>query len=188
MGIVEAGRTCFSHYATFSGRASRPEFWWFVLIYVIAISVAAYVDVALFGEATVTTVATADGAGAAAELEVVRRHRPVETLVWLVFFLPLLSAAWRRMQDTGRPGATLLIPLLISLAAGAFLFLGVLGYGLLELVGLDGQFIRTLAVSLGVAGLAVAAALYIGMRLLILWWLTRPSQKGANAYGRKPAL
>ena len=31
MGFVEAIKTCFSKYATFSGRARRPEYWWFFL-------------------------------------------------------------------------------------------------------------------------------------------------------------
>lgn len=31
MGFAEAVKTCFSKYATFSGRAGRPEFWWFAL-------------------------------------------------------------------------------------------------------------------------------------------------------------
>lgn len=32
MGFVEAIKTCFSKYATFSGRARRSEFWWFYLL------------------------------------------------------------------------------------------------------------------------------------------------------------
>jgi uncharacterized membrane protein YhaH (DUF805 family) len=31
MRFQDAIRVCFSKYATFSGRASRPEYWWFVL-------------------------------------------------------------------------------------------------------------------------------------------------------------
>ena len=31
MGFTESLRTCFSKYAKFDGRASRPEFWYFVL-------------------------------------------------------------------------------------------------------------------------------------------------------------
>ncbi|NDR58942.1 DUF805 domain-containing protein [Aliiruegeria sabulilitoris] len=186
MGIIEATRSCFSRYATFSGRSSRPEFWWFMLFYGICMVIASVIDISAFGE-TVTTVDASGENGTAAGVAVTRRHHPVQSLVWLVFFLPVLAASWRRMQDTGRPGATILIPLIISLAAGVFLFLGVLGFSLLEMVGIDGQFLRTLAASLGIAGLAVSVALYVTMRLLILWWLTRPSQKGPNQYGRQPA-
>lgn len=32
MNFGQAISTCFAKYATFSGRASRPEFWWFFLL------------------------------------------------------------------------------------------------------------------------------------------------------------
>lgn len=31
MNFTEAVKACFQKYATFSGRAARPEFWWFFL-------------------------------------------------------------------------------------------------------------------------------------------------------------
>ena len=31
LSFTEAIKTCFQKYAEFRGRASRPEFWWFVL-------------------------------------------------------------------------------------------------------------------------------------------------------------
>jgi len=36
MQFQEAVKTCFNKYAEFKGRASRSEFWWFVLFYAIA--------------------------------------------------------------------------------------------------------------------------------------------------------
>lgn len=35
MGMIEALQTTFGQYATFTGRASRAEFWWFVLFCVV---------------------------------------------------------------------------------------------------------------------------------------------------------
>lgn len=35
MTFGESIKTCFSNYATFSGRASRSEFWWFYLFTVL---------------------------------------------------------------------------------------------------------------------------------------------------------
>ena len=32
MGFLEAVKTCFGKYATFSGRARRSEYWWFALL------------------------------------------------------------------------------------------------------------------------------------------------------------
>jgi uncharacterized membrane protein YhaH (DUF805 family) len=39
MNPLEAVMTCFSKYATFSGRASRSEFWWFYLTYILVLVV-----------------------------------------------------------------------------------------------------------------------------------------------------
>lgn len=36
MQFTESVRTCFSKYASFDGRATRPEFWWWALFCVIA--------------------------------------------------------------------------------------------------------------------------------------------------------
>src|SRR3982750_3899926 len=37
-------KTCFYRYADFSGRASRPEYWWFFLFSVIVYFVTGFVD------------------------------------------------------------------------------------------------------------------------------------------------
>jgi uncharacterized membrane protein YhaH (DUF805 family) len=75
MGFVEAVRTCFRKYATFSGVATRPEYWWFALFNFIV-----SVIFALTGLAAL---------------------RVLWTLVVLV---PGLAVAVRRMHDAGRSG------------------------------------------------------------------------------------
>jgi uncharacterized membrane protein YhaH (DUF805 family) len=37
MNPIESITTCFKKYATFSGRASRSEFWWFYLAYILVL-------------------------------------------------------------------------------------------------------------------------------------------------------
>jgi uncharacterized membrane protein YhaH (DUF805 family) len=86
MGFGDAVKTCFTKYVEFSGRASRPEYWWFFLSYVIV-----YVAALIIGGAI-----------------------EVPALVFialLAYFLPLLSAAVRRLHDTGRSGWWYLIGL-----------------------------------------------------------------------------
>ena len=39
MTFGESISTCFSKYATFEGRATRPEFWWWILFVVLASAV-----------------------------------------------------------------------------------------------------------------------------------------------------
>jgi uncharacterized membrane protein YhaH (DUF805 family) len=87
MGFGDAVKTCFTKYADFKGRASRPEYWWFFLSYVIV-----YVVTLLLASAS----------------------RGLYALVWiaaLAYFLPLLAAAVRRLHDTGRSGWWYLIVL-----------------------------------------------------------------------------
>lgn len=85
MTFQDAVRSCFSKYATFSGRARRSEYWYFVLFTVIGSAIAGVVDNALFG-----------------------RMMPDVTLLGSIFsiaiFMPGLSVLVRRLHDTGRSG------------------------------------------------------------------------------------
>ncbi len=44
MGFGKAVATAFKKYVTFSGRASRSEYWWFVLFYTLLLGLAFYID------------------------------------------------------------------------------------------------------------------------------------------------
>lgn len=68
--------TCFSKFFDFSGRASRPEYWWFYLFTLLV------------------------GWGSM----LVDRTQVLSTLVNLVFLFPVLSAGARRLHDTNRSG------------------------------------------------------------------------------------
>jgi uncharacterized membrane protein YhaH (DUF805 family) len=100
MDMGSAVRTVFSKYATFSGRASRSEFWWWVLFGVIVALVAAAIDYALgFG-------ASRHGGG------------PVSAIWSLAILLPGLAVTVRRLHDIGRSGwwyFIVLIPLIGAL-------------------------------------------------------------------------
>jgi uncharacterized membrane protein YhaH (DUF805 family) len=74
MNFGQAISTCFSKYATFSGRASRPEFWWFFL-FQIMVSIAA----SMLGDI-------------------------VAGLVSLALLLPALAVGARRLHDIGKTG------------------------------------------------------------------------------------
>ncbi len=49
MGFLAAIKKCLRKYAGFSGRASRPEYWNFVLFIMLGLFVLGVVDTALFG-------------------------------------------------------------------------------------------------------------------------------------------
>lgn len=82
MSFVDSIKTCFTKYVDFKGRASRPEYWWFFLSYIVL-----YV---IFLAIKVPAIAY---------------------LIALAYFLPLLAAAVRRLHDTGRSGWWYLIGL-----------------------------------------------------------------------------
>ena len=82
---------CFSKYAKFSGRATRSEFWWFLLF------VAIYPNVlALLGWQI-------EGYGFGFFLYCIAS---------LIFLMPMLSVSVRRLHDTSKSGAWILISIL----------------------------------------------------------------------------
>ena len=95
MGFAEAVSTCLSKYATFDGRASRPEYWWFALFGVLVSIVGSIID------ATAGTYV-------------------VGLLLGLALLLPSLAVGVRRLHDTGRSGWWLLIAI-IPLIGGIWL-------------------------------------------------------------------
>jgi len=87
MGMAEAVRSVLSQYATFSGRARRSEYWWFVLASVIASVVASIVDTAL-GVSILSLLLT------------------------LGLLIPSLALGVRRLHDIGKSGWWILIGLI----------------------------------------------------------------------------
>ena len=88
MGFGRAIATCFRKYAVFSGRASRSEYWFFVLFEILLYIVLIIADIAMFrGSMNVFS-----------------------TLASLVLFLPGLAVLVRRLHDTDRSAWWILIP------------------------------------------------------------------------------
>jgi uncharacterized membrane protein YhaH (DUF805 family) len=87
MGFGDAIRSCFAKYATFTGRAPRSEYWYFVLFQLLVNAVTAFVDLRLGSNI-------------------------VGSLVDLVLLLPSLAVGVRRLHDIDRSGWWLLIALI----------------------------------------------------------------------------
>lgn len=105
MTFTEAIASCFSKYAVFEGRASRSEYWWFYLFIVLI----------EWGYDIVLALSIPDES---------TRLIP-QILFGVAVLLPQLSAATRRLHDTGKSGWNQLwmftiigiIPLIIWLAS-----------------------------------------------------------------------
>ncbi|MHB8950022.1 MAG: DUF805 domain-containing protein [Rhodoferax sp.] len=74
MTFQESIKVCFTKYADFSGRASRPEYWWFILFIILA-----GLAISLFSQ-------------------------ELSGLFTLGTLLPSIAAAARRLHDTNRSG------------------------------------------------------------------------------------
>lgn len=155
----------------FKGRARRPEYWWFFLFVFAGAFLIGLLEMVLFGPGSARLVG----------------------LFQLVIFVPFLAVGWRRLQDTGRPGWFLLVPVTIvvlsTLVSGSLTRTMMAG-GMGRMMA-DGSTIApgsalglgasaTTVVALGVAQLLAG--------LVIIWWMSRPSQRGANAYGPEPRV
>jgi len=172
MNFVTAVRSCFGKYARFSGRSSRSEYWNFALFIVVVSVLLALVDKALFGEDVIIRI---NGV-------VFETNGPLVNIFGFVVLLPLVAAGWRRMHDTGRSGIYLLYPLIVML--GVSMFLGFLtGFAPL----LSGELWEIVT---GIWAVVAVAALFVLTisPMIVVWWLTRPSQSGENVFGPQPEV
>lgn len=167
MGFSDAVRVCFGKYVTFSGRAKRPEYWYFILFMFLGGIIFSVFDYILFGGTTETTATSVE----------VKSNGPLTSIFNLAVLLPSLAVGWRRMHDTGRSGLYLFFPLIVMICVGAYL---AIWGGLAQLInGNIGAFLGGLG---GIVGM-VALALLILSPLIVFIWLLQPSQPGDNDYG-----
>lgn len=167
MGFSEAVRVCLRKYVTFSGRAKRPEYWYFILFMFLGGIIFSVIDYVLFGGSTETTPTSVE----------VQSNGPLTSIFNLAVLLPSLAVGWRRMHDTGRSGMFLFFPLLVMICVGAYL---AIWGGLAQLMnGNIGAFFD------GIGGIVAIGALtlMIVSPLIVLFWLIKPSQPGDNIYG-----
>lgn len=74
MDFVQAVKTCFARYATFEGRARRPEYWWFVLFQFLVFLPLSFLSDLLY------------------------------LLAVLGLFVPAIAVGARRLHDIGKSG------------------------------------------------------------------------------------
>jgi uncharacterized membrane protein YhaH (DUF805 family) len=104
-------------YADFSGRASRAEYWWFVLALIIAYIVVSIVESIVGINHMIFSV-----------------YGPLSALLWLATIVPSIAVAVRRLHDTDRSGWWVLLPIvpyaLAIVIAGPAIVAGGMGAGL----------------------------------------------------------
>ena len=100
MSFQHAIKKCFSNYVTFSGRAPRSEFWWFMLFIFAGNLFFGIVDAVFFGDMVEEQPVSVVGA-----------------LFALAVFLPSLAVSVRRLHDLDKSGWWYLLVLIPILGA-----------------------------------------------------------------------
>ena len=100
MSFTDSIRTCFGKFATFDGRATRSEFWWFYL-FTVLVSLVGYIPIFLL-----TLIGASSDGGAIGGIFAV-----LSVILWVVWFIviialyiPLLAVGSRRLHDRGQSG------------------------------------------------------------------------------------
>lgn len=153
MDFGESISTCFRKYFTFRGRAQRSEYWWFYLFTVIAGIVLGIIDTVVF------------------DVDPNEDFAPFSDIFSLLTMIPLISAACRRLHDTGRSGWWQVLPL-----AGLLLMIPAI------IPALNGEFEG----GLFWGSIVVGAIAVIALVILLIVWLATDSNKGPNRFGQSP--
>ncbi len=101
MSFGQAVRACIDKFATFDGRATRSEFWWWYLFSVL-VSLVGYIPLMIFG----LIAATSDSGSAIAGILGI-----ITVILWIVWIIvvfalliPSLAVGCRRLHDRGQSG------------------------------------------------------------------------------------
>lgn len=100
MLFFQSVRACFFKYATFSGRAQRSEFWWWMLFYALASMAASTIDSMVLGF-------DFDSSG------------PTYVIFLLATAIPNFAVTARRLHDIDRSGWWMVVPYGIAILAVA---------------------------------------------------------------------
>ena len=101
MSFTESIRTCISKFATFDGRASRSEFWWFYL-FTVLVGFIGYLPLLVL---TALGATNPDGGAVSGLVSL------LSVIFWILWFIvvialviPLLAVGCRRLHDRGQSG------------------------------------------------------------------------------------
>jgi uncharacterized membrane protein YhaH (DUF805 family) len=100
MSFTDAVRTCINKFATFDGRATRSEFWWFYL-FAALVGFIGYVPILIL-----TVIGASSNDGAISSIFTILTV--IFWIVWLIvviaLYIPLLAVGSRRLHDRGQSG------------------------------------------------------------------------------------
>lgn len=92
MNILQSFQVCIKKSFTISGRASKSEFWWFLIIYVLYVLACYFLPYSFNGVLTDTTISLLFKG---------------MMFIWLCMLIPLISVTIRRLHDVNKGGLDL---------------------------------------------------------------------------------
>lgn len=149
---------CIQNYVTFSGRARRAEFWYFMLFYLIFSIVARILDAAIGSQMQI-----------------------IGTLLSLFLLLPSLAVSVRRLHDIGRSGKNLLWYMITYVIWIVLLVATGLTSLLAMLAGNFDNAPMSFIVLLAVGGIG-----FLVWSIFFLVWFCTAGDQGENKYGPDP--
>lgn len=131
MGFKEAVRTCLREkYFTFSGRASRSEYWWFVLFQIL-------VSIALVGLFFMLGGVNSIQSGQMTTLSIIVMI--VAGLLWLYLYIPFITVYVRRFHDYNLSGWWVLAVFVIGAVPYVGFVASIVAFVITVLKGTDGD-------------------------------------------------
>ena len=159
---------CLKHYADFSGRATRSEFWYFQLFNVLT-----FIGIYLI----IVAIKIVTGI----DLGFLIFAYPI------ALFIPNLAVSARRLHDTNRSGWWQLLTIITGLIMSGLVI--TLVY-LLCLYAIWGEDMRGFSIFMEEKLLSVllfvSIICHIAAEILLLVWYCRDSQQGVNRFGPNP--
>lgn len=172
MTIQESVKTCIRKYADFSGRATRAEYWWWVLATVLVGIAVGTID------SFISLLAGSYG------------YSPLSTIFALVVLLPDLAVTCRRLHDIGKSGWWQLVWVVLAVLAVVPIVVGVVIAlsGLFAGEGSWGEWWSAISWAPIVVGVVIAFLVWIVLLVWWLVWMVKQGQAGPNHYGPDPRI
>lgn len=170
MTIQESVKTCIRKYADFSGRATRAEFWWWVLATTIFSFALSAID---------------SFVSAVSSLYV---FSPLSSIFGLAILLPNLAVTARRLHDIGKSGWWQLVWIVVAILGAIPLGIGIavtLIAVFTENFFWDGPGLIAFWIPIMI-GAAVSFLIWLIIFIWWLFWMVRQGQPGPNVHGPDP--
>lgn len=172
---IASVRTCLVKYATFSGRAPRREFWYFILFLIVAQIGFIVLNLAIFDPVVVSL---PNG-----EMRRYYDNGPLGRIFLLAMMIPLLAVGWRRLHDRNLSGWWLLLPSVLQIILMVEFFAHIFGVSaVLQML----RGLGALSYTFSGSNIGLLATIVLAAHILLLVTLARRGTRGPNRFGPDP--